>query len=180
MSEFDPGPDPATGTPRWQDGTDTFGRVCDVVLGLTSPTTYTGVAELANCSPNAAKKHLDRLAEMGIARAGRDSRPATYERYKAYLEWQEASRIATDLSIDAIIDRVEALEQRRTEYEAEFGTTDPATVAVFDADSASSCCPPQPAAPLAASALRFRRIIRLMRNVPTMTKSTLTAPSTAD
>ncbi|OYR42214.1 sugar-specific transcriptional regulator TrmB [Halorubrum sp. Ib24] len=134
MSEFDPAPDSATETPRWQDGTDTFGRVYDVALGLTSPTTYTRVAELADCSPNAAKKHLDRLAEMGIVRADRSSRPATYERNNGYLEWQEASRIATDLSVDAIIDRVEALEQRRTEYEAEFGTTDPATVAVFDAE----------------------------------------------
>lgn len=134
MSEFDPAPDSATRTPRWQDGTDTFGRVYDVALGLTSPTTYTRVAELADCSPNAAKKHLDRLAEMGIARADRDSRPATYERNDGYLEWQEASRIATDLSLDAIIDRVETLEQRRTEYETEFGTTDPATVTVFDAD----------------------------------------------
>jgi len=134
MSEFDPAPDSATGTPRWQDGTDTFGRVYDVVLGLTLPTTYTRVAELADCSPNAAKKHLDRLAEMGIARADRDSRPATYERNEGYLEWQEASRIATDLSVDAIIGRVEALEQQRTEYETEFGTTDPATVAVFDAE----------------------------------------------
>ncbi len=134
MSKFDPAPDSAAETPRWQDKTDTFGRVYDVVLGLTSPTTYTRVAELADCSPNAAKKHLNRLVEMGIARADRDSRPATYERNEGYLEWQEASRIATDLSVAAIIDRVEALEQQRTEYEAEFGTTDPATVAVFDAE----------------------------------------------
>ena len=134
MSEFDPAPDSTTETPRWQDGTDTFGRVYDVVLGLTSPTAYTRVAELADCSPNAAKKHLDRLAEMGIGRADRDSRPATYDRNDGYLEWQEASRIAAELSIDAILDRVEALEHRRTEYEAEFDTTDPATVAVFDAE----------------------------------------------
>ncbi len=133
MSEFDPDPDSTAETPRWQDGTDTFGRVYDVVLGLTSPTTYMRVAELADCSPNAAKKHLDRLAEMGIARADPDSRPATYERNDGYLEWQEASRIAAELSVDTIIDRVEALEQRQAEYEAEFGTDDPATVSVFDA-----------------------------------------------
>jgi len=134
MSEFEPAPDSAAETPRWQDRTDTFSRVYDVVLGLTSPTTYTRVAELADCSPNAAKKHLNRLAEMGIARADPDSRPARYQRHDGYLEWQEASRIATDLSVDAILDRVEALEQQRTEYEAEFGTTDPTTVAVFDAE----------------------------------------------
>lgn len=69
---------------------------------------------------------------MGIARADTDCRPARYQRHDGYLEWQEASRIGTDLSVDTILDRVEALERQRTEYEAEFGTTDPATVAVFN------------------------------------------------
>jgi DNA-binding transcriptional ArsR family regulator len=132
MTEFNPDPEPETEQPRWQDGTDTFGRVYDVVLGLTSPTTYTDIAELADCSPNAAKKHLDRLAEMGIARAERESGPATYERNEGYLEWQDASQIAADLSVEEIIDRVESLEERRAEYEEQFGTTDPSTVSVFD------------------------------------------------
>jgi len=135
MTEFDPAPTSDDTQRRWQTGTDTFGRVYDVVLGVTAPTAYTKIAELADCSPNAAKKHLDRLTEMGIARAERDSRPATYERNEGYLEWQDASRIATELSIEAIIDRVEALESQRTEYEAQFETSDPAAVNVFDHDS---------------------------------------------
>jgi len=135
MTEFDPAPTSDDTQRQWQTGTDTFGRVYDIVLGVTSPTAYTEIAELADCSPNAAKKHLDRLAEMGIVRAERDSRPATYERNEGYLEWQDASRIATELSIEAIIDRVEALESQRTEYEAQFETTDPTAVNVFDHDS---------------------------------------------
>ena len=91
MTEFDPAPTSDDTQRRWQTGTDTFGRVYDVVLGVTSPTAYTEIAELADCSPNAARKHLDRLAEMGIARAERDSRPATYERNEGYLEWQVQS-----------------------------------------------------------------------------------------
>lgn len=132
MTEFDPAPGPDTPQRRWQEGTDTFGRVYDVVLGIASLTAYTKIAELADCSPNTAKKHLERLADMGIARADRDSRPATYERNEGYLEWQDASRIATDLSVEEIIDRVATLEEQRAEYEAEFGTTDPTDVSVFD------------------------------------------------
>ncbi|WP_436926210.1 DUF7342 family protein [Halosimplex amylolyticum] len=132
MTEFDPSPSSDDTQRRWQTGTDTFGRVYDVVLGVTSPTAYTEIATLADCSPNAAKKHLDRLAEMGIARADRDSRPATYERNEGYLEWQDSSRIATELSVEEIIDRVEALESQRAEYEAQFGTTDPTDISVFD------------------------------------------------
>jgi hypothetical protein len=136
MSEFDPAPESETERSRWREGTDTsdtFGRVYDVALGLTSPTAYTDVAELADCSPNAAKKHLDRLAEMGIARANRENSPATYERNDGYLEWQDASRIAADLSVDEIIDRVATLEARRSDYEDRFGTADPKTVSVVDA-----------------------------------------------
>lgn len=132
MTEFDPAPTSDETQRRWQTGTDTFGRVYDIVLGITSPTAYTDIAELADCSPNAAKKHLDRLVEMGIARANRDSRPATYERHEGYLEWQDASRIAAELSVEEIIDRVEALESQRADYEEQFGTTDPTDISVFD------------------------------------------------
>ena len=69
---------------------------------------------------------------MGIARAERDSRPATYERNEGYLEWQDASRLATELSVEEIIDRVEVLESQRAEYEAQFETKDPTAVNVFD------------------------------------------------
>ena len=135
MTEFDPAPESEGSQRRWQEGTDTFGRVYDVILGITSPTTYTEIAELADCSSNAAKKHLDRLTEMGIVRADRDSRPPTYERNEGYLEWQDASRIADELTLEEIIDRVKALEEQRAEYESQFGTTDPADVSVFDHDN---------------------------------------------
>lgn len=134
MTEFDRAPDAGASQRRWHDGADTFDRVYDVVLGVTSPTPYTEIAELADCSPNAAKKHLDRLAEMGIVRAEREARPATYERHDGYLEWQDASRIATDLAVDEIIDRVERLEAQQADYEAQFETTDPTAVTVFDHD----------------------------------------------
>ena len=132
MAEFDPVPDADQAQSRWQDGTDTFGRVYEVVLGITSPPAYTEIAEIAGCSRNAAKKHLDRLTEMGIAHADRNNRPAMYERNEGYLEWQDANRIATELSVEEIIDRVAELEEQRAEYENQFGTTDPGTVSVFE------------------------------------------------
>lgn len=137
MDEFEPAPGDERDTEprhRWQAGTDTFGRVYDVVLGITSPTSYTEIAEIADCSPNAAKKHLDRLVTMGIVRADDESRPARYERDDGYLEWQEARRIARDLTVDDIIERVQELESERDAFQERFGTTDPASVSVFDLD----------------------------------------------
>lgn len=133
MDDFDPAP---TAEPdiRWSEDADTFDRVYDVVLGITEPTSYTDIAELADCSPNAAKKHLDRLVEMGIVRTDTEARPARYERNDGYLEWQEASRIANELSVEDIRSRVQELEAEREQYQERFGATDPSTVSVFDDD----------------------------------------------
>lgn len=137
MTEFDPNPrDGAVDDVRqhWRDETDTFGRVYDSILGIPDPTPYTEIAEIADCAPNTAKKHLERLTEMGLVRADRDSRPARFQRHDGYFEWQEVSRLAEALTVEQIIDRVQRLEARRAEFEARFDTTDPASVSVFDQD----------------------------------------------
>jgi hypothetical protein len=130
MDTFDPAPEGRR--ERWQEGTDTFGRVYDVLLGTATLTSYTDIADLADCSPNAAKKHLDRLAGMGIARGDTESKPARYARHEGYLEWQEARRIAQEQSPDEIVERVRRLEAKREAYERRFDTMDPASVSVFD------------------------------------------------
>ncbi|WP_049996279.1 winged helix-turn-helix domain-containing protein [Halococcus sediminicola] len=138
MTDFDPTPsDGETNAvrQRWSENTDTFGRVYNTLLGITEPTTYSTIAEIADCSPNAAKKHLERLAEMGVGRVDRQSRPARYERNDGYLEWQDASRLADELTVEEIIDRVHQLEDRREEFEQRFETSDPSSISVFDHDN---------------------------------------------
>jgi len=137
MTDFDPDPsgeDLNELRDRWSDNMDTFQRVYDVLLGITEPTSYREIAEIADCSPNAAKKHLDRIAEMSIARADRQSRPARYDRNDAYFEWQDASRLADELTVEEIIERVRRLEDRREKFEQRFGTTDSTSVSVFEHD----------------------------------------------
>lgn len=134
MDAFDPTPEPDTTRIRWEDDADTFDRVYDVALGTTTPTSYTDIAESADCSANAAKKHLDRLAEMGIVRADTESQPARYERNDGYLEWQDANRIARELTVDEIIARVQELEAERERYEERFEASDPSAVSILDDD----------------------------------------------
>lgn len=137
MDEFTPAPSresPNEVRQRWREQTDTFGRVHDVILGIRTSTAASDVAEIADCSENAAKKHLDRLTEMGIVRADRESHPIQYARNDGYLEFQEANRIARELTVEEIIGRVRDLEAERDAYEERFGTSDPSTVSVFDHD----------------------------------------------
>ncbi|ELY61518.1 hypothetical protein C492_09370 [Natronococcus jeotgali DSM 18795] len=69
---------------------------------------------------------------MRIVRANTDSRPPQYERNEGYLEWQDASRIAEDLTIDDIISRVQELEEQHAEFQEQFGVANPTDVAAFD------------------------------------------------
>lgn len=136
MDEFDPAPTDA-GVPdrsRWQGDRDTFDRVYETLLGITEPTAYPEIAEIADCSANAAKKHLDRLAEMGVATASSERRPAAYERNEGYLEWQTASRIARELTVEEIVERVGELEAERERFEERFDAADPGAVSAFEGD----------------------------------------------
>jgi len=71
---------------------------------------------------------------MGVVRADTEARPTRYERDDGYLEWQEASRIARELTTDEIVDRVCDLEAERDHYEERFDAASPDDVSVFDAD----------------------------------------------
>lgn len=103
---------------------------------MTDPTSYDEIARIADCPPNAARKHLDRLAERGIVRAHRDARPARYEHNDGYFEWQEASRIAEERTVDEIVDRVATLEVEREEFRNRFDATDPSAVSALEHDDA--------------------------------------------
>lgn len=135
MADFDPIPAESAveeAQQRWKERTDTFGRVYYTILGITEFTHYPEVANTANCSENSAKKHLNRLVEMGLVE--RDSRVklARYRRNDAYFEWRNASRIAGDLTKDEIIERVDQLESRKAEFEDQFESDDPSTISLVD------------------------------------------------
>lgn len=141
MGDFDPNPANAAieeAKEHWKEQTDTFGRVYYTILGVTEFTYYPEIASTANCAENSAKKHLERLAEMGLVE--RDSRVELprYRRNDTYFEWREASRIADDLSKDKIVERVGELESRVADFEDQFGTDDPSTVSLGDQSSDQS------------------------------------------
>ncbi|MUV58274.1 sugar-specific transcriptional regulator TrmB [Halogeometricum sp. CBA1124] len=119
---------------QWSERTDAFGRVYTTAIGITEYTRYNQIAETADCAPNTAKKHLERLVDMGIVERSPNVHVARYRRNDSYFEWREASRIADNLTIDEIIERVQNLESQREEFEERFGAEDPDSVSVFDQD----------------------------------------------
>lgn len=134
MEDFDPVPPEAMieeAREDWKDRSDTFTRVYRTLLGIREYTSYEEISDIAGCSPNSAKKHLDRLVEMGIASENSDLKPAIYRRKRSYIEWNAARRIADDLEASEITERVGQLEAREEAFQERFDSSDPASVSAF-------------------------------------------------
>jgi len=100
-------------TGYWEAEGETFERICKVIFDISESTSHIDIAEKANCSPNSVKKHLDRLAELGVVNKNPRSMGARYHRNSAYIEWRVLRYIIDEYTMEEIIDRVEALESRQ-------------------------------------------------------------------
>ena len=98
-------------------------RVYRVALELTEPATVGEIAEMAECSKNAARRHLDRLAEIGVLTKLTEN-PDVFERNEAYFRWKRRHRLS-QLSSDEYVDRMGALITRSTEFKDKYGVEEP-------------------------------------------------------
>ncbi|KAB1198967.1 ArsR family transcriptional regulator [Haloferax sp. MBLA0078] len=67
-------------------------RVYRVALELTDPTRVSDIAARAECSKNAARRHLNRLADIGVLTKVTEN-PATFERNESYFAWRRKNRL---------------------------------------------------------------------------------------
>ena len=99
-------------------------RVYRVALGLTEPTRVADVADRADCSKNAARRHLKRLVEIGVLRHVMEN-PDAFERNESYFEWRRFNRLA-EMSEAEYTDRLGELlsedESYREKYDVEAPT----------------------------------------------------------
>ena len=98
-------------------------RVYRVALGLTEPTRVSEVAQRADCSKNAARRHLERLAEIGVLRRVLEN-PAAFERNESYFEWRRLDRLA-ELSDAEYEDRLGDLLSEDEAYRETYGVECP-------------------------------------------------------
>ena len=98
-------------------------RVYRTALELTAPTRVTEIADRADCSPNAARRHLKRLAEIGLLTRVTEN-PATFERNEAYFEWRRLNRLA-ELSEREYESRLRELLAENESYKDTYDTEKP-------------------------------------------------------
>lgn len=101
-------------------------RVYRVALQLYDPARIAEVAERASCAPDTARRHLQRLAELGVIKRVTDD-PAAYQRNESYFEWRKRQRLAT-CSMQELQDRLETLTARERTFREQYGADAPADV----------------------------------------------------
>lgn len=119
----------------WERENDAFGRVYETILGISEFTRHHKIAEVAGCAPNTAKKHLNRLNQMGIVECQSSHRILKFRRNDAYLEWREVTQIADEQSVQDLAERVRELETKESELQEEFGVEGPDTASVYGSNS---------------------------------------------
>jgi predicted ArsR family transcriptional regulator len=105
-------------------------RVYRVVLQLYEPTGVSAVAERASCAPDTARRHLKRLADIGVVDLVSES-PLTYVRNESYFEWRRRNRLA-DLSRDELHETLTELTDRESAFRERFDAASPTAVDAFD------------------------------------------------
>lgn len=131
MTDFDPAPSEATLTDEreeWGKAQDTRERIRAVVTGLRTPATATAIADRAQCSTNAARKHLEAFADLGIIRQRDDPSGTRYVRNEAYFRWRRANELATTHTIETLLEELAKLEARVEQFQQRFDATTPADV----------------------------------------------------
>jgi len=131
MPEFDPEPSAAALAEEqaaWTESEDTRRRIQSVVTGLQEPAPVTAIADRAACSANAARKHLQEFASLGVVHQVDDPAGTRYVRNEAYIRWQRANKLATANTAEELLATLAELEDRDEQFRAQFDEPTPETV----------------------------------------------------
>lgn len=101
-------------------------RVYRVALQLYDAVPVATVAERADCAPDTARRHLERLADMGVLERATET-PKTYRRNESYFEWRKRNRLE-QLSASELQDRLEELTTREQELRKQYDADSPGDV----------------------------------------------------
>ena len=131
MSEFGPEPSDTALTEEqdeWTHSQDTRQRIQSVITGLQEPATATMIADRAACSTNAARKHLQDFANLGVVHQLNESGGMRYVRNEAYIRWRRANELATTNTVEGLLSELADLEARDEQFQTQFDEPSPETV----------------------------------------------------
>jgi DNA-binding transcriptional ArsR family regulator len=138
MTSFDPN-DAAIET--WTEETDGFDRVEAVVSRTGEPQSAAEIAESAHVSESTARKHLDRLADLGLALATQGGRVTRYERDDDHYLLERVRNLQCSQTREELVESIEAMEAEIEEYRREYGVETPEDLALAEKSAEGSADP---------------------------------------
>ena len=138
MTSFDPN-DAAIET--WTEETDGFDRVEAVVSRTGEPQSATEIAESAHVSESTARKHLDRLADLGLALATQGGRVTRYERDDDHYLLKRVQDLQCSQTREELVESIEELQTEVEGYRHKYGVEAPEDLALAEKSAEGSADP---------------------------------------
>ena len=115
---------------EWKAETTPFERVRQVLHSTTEPQYANQLADRARVSEPTARKHLEILAEAGIAETATTGRGTQYKRSRRTVAMRRIGDLHTQLSREELVDGIRDLRQRIRSYQDEHDATDSDDLAI--------------------------------------------------
>jgi DNA-binding transcriptional regulator GbsR (MarR family) len=117
-------------TSRWIKATDGFDRVRSVLRQTREPTPVTQIAEQAHVSETSARKHLDRLAELGPAATTQDGRTTLYHRNEEHHIFQRIRQLQREHTRAELFDGIREMKSQLQNYREQHSVESPEEIAL--------------------------------------------------
>jgi|AntDeeMetageno50_2_1112565.scaffolds.fasta_scaffold05083_1 predicted ArsR family transcriptional regulator len=105
-------------------------RVYRVALQLYDSAGVSEIAERASCAPDTARRHLKRLADIGVVELVSET-PVTYVRNESYFEWRLRDRLE-EQSMRDLRETLADLTSQEQAFRERFGADAPTAVDALD------------------------------------------------
>lgn len=115
---------------EWKDETTPFERIREVLRSTTDPQYAGQLAERARVSEPTARKHLEILAEAGIAETVTTGHGTRYKRSPQTVAMQRIRDLHAQLSREELTNGIRDLRERVRNYQEEYDATGPDDLAL--------------------------------------------------
>lgn len=110
---------------EWVDETTPFDRVREVVRTTAEPRYAREIADQARVSEPTARKHLQVLAEAGIAESIESVRGMRYKRSRQVVAMSRIADIHANLTREELANGIRDIREQIRSYQEEYDATDP-------------------------------------------------------
>lgn len=114
---------------EWEASTTARERVRAVIKRTATPTTASGIADVASVAETTARNTLNDLAEEGIVRVEEATNGNVYQRDP---DWHLMQRVQRLSQSDQLVNHIQDLQAELNDYQEKYGTDSPEELVVSD------------------------------------------------